>query len=168
MRDIKEFIKDFVIYFLIIIGLILTIKYVVSLEQVVGPSMQPNYKSGDLLLLNKISYRFRNPRMFEVVVISNDETKYMIKRIIGLPGDSIEYKDNKLYINGEVTNEYFDTEGITNDFSLSELEYDVIPDNYYFVMGDNRENSLDSRYYGLIKKDQILGKVQFRLWPIFR
>lgn len=168
MRDIKEFIKDFVIYFLIIVGLILTIKYVVSLEQVVGPSMQPNYKSGDLLLLNKISYRFRNPRMFEVVVISNDETKYMIKRIIGLPGDSIEYKDNKLYINGEVTNEYFDTEGITNDFSLSELEYDVIPDNYYFVMGDNRENSLDSRYYGLIKKDQILGKVQFRLWPIFR
>lgn len=168
MRDIKEFIKDFTVYFVIIVGLILTIKYVVSLEQVVGPSMQPNYKSGDLLLLNKISYRFRNPRMFEVVVISNDETKYMIKRIIGLPGDSIEYKDNKLYINGEVTKEYFDTEGITNDFSLSELEYDVIPDDYYFVMGDNRENSLDSRYYGLIKKDQILGKVQFRLWPIFR
>lgn len=168
MRDIKEFIKDFAIYFAIIVGVILTIKYVVSFQQVVGPSMQPNYKSGDLLLLNKISYRFRNPRMFEVVVISNDETKYMIKRIIGLPGDSIEYKDNKLYINGEVTNEYFDTEGITNDFSLSELEYDVIPDNYYFVMGDNRENSLDSRYYGLIKKDQILGKVQFRLWPIFR
>lgn len=168
MRDIKEFIKDFAIYFFIIVGVILTIKYVVSLEQVVGPSMQPNYKSGDLLLLNKISYRFRNPRMFEVVVISNDETKYMIKRIIGLPGDSIEYKDNKLYINGEVTKEYFETEGITNDFSLSELEYDVIPDDYYFVMGDNRENSLDSRYYGLIKKDQILGKVQFRLWPIFR
>lgn len=168
MRDIKEFIKDFAIYFFIIVGVILTIKYVVSLEQVVGPSMQPNYKSGDLLLLNKISYHFRNPRMFEVVVISNDETKYMIKRIIGLPGDSIEYKDNKLYINGEVTKEYFETEGITNDFSLSELEYDVIPDDYYFVMGDNRENSLDSRYYGLIKKDQILGKVQFRLWPIFR
>lgn len=168
MRDIKEFIKDFAIYFVIIVGLILTIKYVVSLEQVVGPSMQPNYRSGDLLVLNKISYRFRNPRLFEVVVISNDETKYMIKRIIGLPGDHIAYKDNKLYINGEVTKEYFDIEGVTNDFSLSELEYDVIPDNYYFVMGDNRENSLDSRYYGLIKKDQILGKVQFRLWPIFR
>lgn len=168
MRDIKEFIKDFAIYFFIIVGAILTIKYVVSLEQVVGPSMQPNYKSGDLLLLNKISYRFRNPRMFEVVVISNDETKYMIKRIVGLPGDFVEYKDNKLYINGEVTNEYFDTEGKTADFSLSQLEYDVIPDDYYFVMGDNRENSLDSRYYGLIKKDQILGKVQFRLWPIFR
>ncbi len=168
MRDIKEFIKDFAIYFFVIVGVILIIKYVVSLEQVVGPSMQPNYKSGDLLILNKISYRFREPRMFEVVVISNDETKYMIKRIIGLPGDSIEYKDNKLYVNGEVTKEYFATEGITNNFSLSELEYDVIPDDYYFVMGDNRENSLDSRSYGLIKRNQILGKVQFRLWPIFR
>lgn len=168
MRDIKEFVKDFIVYVLIAIAIILTIKYVVSLEQVVGPSMQPNYRSGDLLLLNKISYRFRNPKMFEVVVISNDETKYMIKRIVGLPGDYVEYKDNKLYINGEVTKEYFDTEGTTADFSLSELEYNVIPDGYYFVMGDNRENSLDSRYYGLVKRDQIVGKVQFRLWPIFR
>lgn len=168
MRDIKEFFKDFIVYILIAVAVILTIKYVFSLEQVVGPSMEPNYKSGDLLFLNKISYRFKKPRLFDVVVIANDDTKYMIKRIIGLPGDVIEYKDNKLYINGDVTNEYFNISGTTKDFSLAQLNYDVIPDGYYFVLGDNRENSKDSRTYGLISRDDIIGKVQFRIWPIIR
>ncbi len=168
MRDIKEFFKDFIVYILIAVAVILTIKYVFSLEQVVGPSMEPNYKSGDLLFLNKISYRFKEPRLFDVVVIANDDTKYMIKRIIGLPGDVIEYKDNKLYINGDVTKEYFNISGTTKEFSLAQLNYDVIPDGYYFVLGDNRENSKDSRTYGLISRDDIIGKVQFRIWPIIR
>ncbi|MCI8778214.1 MAG: signal peptidase I [Bacilli bacterium] len=168
MRDIKEFLKDAVVYVLIAVAVILIIKYVFSLEQVVGPSMEPNYRSGDLLFLNKISYKFKEPRLFDVVVIANDDTKYMIKRIIGLPGDTIEYKDNKLYINGEVTKEYFDTSGITKDFSLAQFDYDIIPDGYYFVLGDNRENSKDSRVYGLISREDIIGKVQFRIWPIVR
>lgn len=168
MRDIKEFLKDAIVYVLIAVAVILIIKYVFSLEQVVGPSMEPNYRSGDLLFLNKISYKFKEPRLFDVVVIANDDTKYMIKRIIGLPGDAIEYKDNKLYINGEATKEYFDTSGITKDFSLTQFDYDVIPDGYYFVLGDNRENSKDSRVYGLISREDIIGKVQFRIWPIVR
>ncbi len=168
MRDIKEFLKDAIVYILIAVAVILIIKYVFSLEQVVGPSMEPNYKSGDLLFLNKISYKFKEPRLFDVVVIANDDTKYMIKRIIGLPGDTIEYKDNKLYINGEATKEYFDISGITKDFSLTQFNYDIIPDGYYFVLGDNRENSKDSRVYGLISRDDIIGKVQFRIWPIVR
>lgn len=168
MRDIKEFLKDFIIYASIAVVVILTIKYVFSLEQVVGPSMEPNYKSGDLLFLNKITYRFKEPRLFDVVVIANDDTKYMIKRIIGLPGDTIEYKDNKLYINGEITKEYFNISGVTKDFSLEQFDYEVIPDGYYFVLGDNRENSKDSRTYGLISRKDIIGKVQFRIWPIFR
>lgn len=168
MRDIKEFLKDFIIYVSIAVVVILTIKYVFSLEQVVGPSMEPNYKSGDLLFLNKITYRFKEPRLFDVVVIANDDTKYMIKRIIGLPGDTIEYKDNKLYINGEITKEYFNISGVTKDFSLEQFDYEVIPDGYYFVLGDNRENSKDSRTYGLISRKDIIGKVQFRIWPIFR
>ncbi len=168
MRDIKEFLKDFIVYISIAVVVILTIKYVFSLEQVVGPSMEPNYKSGDLLFLNKISYRFKEPRLFDVVVIANDDTKYMIKRIIGLPGDTIEYKDNKLYINGEVTKEYFNISGVTKDFSLEQFDYEVIPEGYYFVLGDNRENSKDSRVYGLISRKDIIGKVQFRIWPIVR
>ena len=161
-------LKDAIVYILIAVAVILIIKYVFSLEQVVGPSMEPNYKSGDLLFLNKISYKFKEPRLFDVVVIANDDTKYMIKRIIGLPGDTIEYKDNKLYINGEATKEYFDISGITKDFSLTQFNYDIIPDGYYFVLGDNRENSKDSRVYGLISRDDIIGKVQFRIWPIVR
>ena len=85
MRDIKEFLKDFFTYASIIIVVILVIKYVASFQQVVGPSMEPNYKSGDLLFLDKISYKFTKPKIFDVVVIANDDTKYMIKRIIGLP-----------------------------------------------------------------------------------
>lgn len=168
MRDIKEFLKDAIVYILIAVAVILIIKYVFSLEQVVGPSMEPNYRSGDLLFLNKISYKFKEPQLFDVVVIANDDTKYMIKRIIGLPGDTIEYKDNRLYINGEATKEYFDISGITKDFSLDQFDYDVIPDGYYFVLGDNRENSKDSRVYGLISREDIIGKVQFRIWPIVR
>lgn len=168
MRDIKEFCKDFVVYFLIVVAVILCIKYVFSFQQVVGPSMEPNYKNGDLLILNKIGYRFKDPGLFDVVVIANDDTKYMIKRIVGLPGDKIEYKDDKLYLNGGVNKEYFNKTGKTDDFTLNDIGYDVIPEGYYFVLGDNRENSQDSRDYGLIKRSDIIGKVQFRLWPIIR
>lgn len=168
MRDIKEFLKDFFTYASIIIVVILVIKYVASFQQVVGPSMEPNYKSGDLLFLDKISYKFTKPKIFDVVVIANDDTKYMIKRIIGLPGDDLEYKNNKLYINGKFVEEKFNITGKTDDFSLKDFEYEKIPDNYYFVLGDNRENSLDSRSYGLISIKDIIGKVRFRIWPIVR
>ena len=168
MRDIKEFLKDFFTYASIIIVVILIIKYVASFQQVVGPSMEPNYKSGDLLFLDKISYKFTKPKLFDVVVIANDDTKYMIKRIIGLPGDNIEYKDNKLFVNGKFVEENFEITGVTEDFSLKDLDYEKIPDDYYFVLGDNRENSLDNRKYGLINIKDVIGKVRFRIWPIVR
>jgi signal peptidase I len=94
----------------------------------------------------------------------------IIKRIIGLPGENIEYKDCKLYINGK-EQEDFVKECITSDFTLEDLySYVMIPEDYYFVMGDNRTGSSDSRDYriGLIKKDQILGKANYRLYPFNR
>ena len=90
----------------------------------------------------------------------------MIKRVVGLPGDYIEYKDNYLYVNGEKYKEPFINNVETEDFSLKDLGYDKIPDDMYLVLGDNRENSLDSRSYGLIKKKQIIGKAFFKIWPI--
>ncbi|MCM1370880.1 MAG: signal peptidase I [Clostridium sp.] len=167
MRDLKEIIKDILIYVIIIVIIILVMKYVISFQQVVGPSMEPNYKSGDLLILNKISYRFRDPKRFEVIVLEHEDENYMIKRIIGLPGEKIEYKDEKLYVNGEEIMENF-ARGETDDYSISELKYEVIPEDYYFVLGDNRGNSKDSRAYGFINKKEIVGKVQFRIWPISR
>ena len=98
------------------------------------------------------------------MVLSQDE-KHMIKRVVGLPGDYIEYKDNYLYVNGEKYKEPFINGVSTNDFSLKDLGYDKIPNDMYLVLGDNRENSLDSRDYGLIKKKQIIGKTWARVWP---
>ena len=93
----------------------------------------------------------------------------MVKRIIGLPGEGLEIKDNKIYINGEIINDYV-TSVSMNDFKLEEIGYNIIPENMYFVMGDNRENSLDSRNFrvGLVKKEDVVGKKILRLWPLFR
>lgn len=166
-RDIKEFIKDTFKYLIVIITVILVVVYVVSLQQVVGPSMTPNYLEGNIFVLNKIKYRFTNPKRFEVVVVKYDNSQNFIKRVIGVPGDYIEYRDNILYVNGEQTEEPFKIEGTTNDFTLKDLGHDIIPEDYYLVLGDNRSNSKDSREIGLVKKEAILGKVHFKVWPLF-
>lgn len=166
-RDIKEFLKDTCKYIVVIVVAIVLVVYVVSLQQVVGPSMTPNYLEGNIFVLNKLQYRITNPKRFEVVVVKYDNSQNFIKRVIGLPGEVIEYRDNQLYVNGELVLEKFKIEGVTNDFSLQEIGYDVIPDDHYFVLGDNRSNSKDSREIGFIKKDAILGKVHFKIWPLF-
>lgn len=167
MRDLKEATKDILKYAIIIIIALFIMLYVVSLQQVVGPSMNPNYYDGDLLILNKLHYRLQKPKRFDVVVIKYDEAKYFIKRVIGLPGEHVAFKDNKLYINGELVEQNFKYEE-TDDFDLTKLEYDVIPEGYYFVVGDNRPNSEDSRTIGLISKKDFIGKVMFQIWPLKR
>ncbi len=163
-RSIVEFIKDTSKYIIVIIVVLFVFAFVLGLQQVVGPSMQPNLKEGDILLVNKLVYRFTSIKRFDVVVLSQKD-KYMIKRIIGIPGDSIEYKNNTLYINGIAYEEKFidKNNSKTEDFVL---EYKFIPDNMYFVLGDNRENSEDSRDFGLIPKDYIIGKSWVQIWPI--
>lgn len=165
-RDVKEFVKDVIKYIILAVIVLLIIIYVVSLQQVVGPSMNPNYKDGDILILNKLVYRFKKPSRFEVVAIKYQDTKYFIKRVIGLPGEKIEYKEGKLYINDKVIEEPFETTKV-DDFNLSVLGYETIPEGYYLVVGDNRENSLDSRspQVGLIKEKDFIGKVMIRIWP---
>lgn len=169
MRDIKELTKDILKYAIIIIIALLLMLYVVSLQQVVGPSMNPNYYDGDLLILNKLHYRLQKPKRFEVAVINSQTEKYFIKRVIGLPGEHVAFKDNKLYIDGQLVEQKFKYED-TTDFDLKELGYDVIPEGYYFVVGDNRPESLDSRFeeIGLINKKDFVGKVAFRFWPLKR
>ena len=117
-----------------------------------------------MVLLFKAKYKFSDVKRFDVISFYYDETKYLIKRVIGLPGEHIAYKDNKLYVNGEYVEENRDF--ITDDFDLKQLGYDVIPDDMYFVLGDSRENSLDSREIGLVAKKDIVGKVVVRIWPI--
>lgn len=167
LRDVKEFCIDTSKYIITIFVVIFIIVYVASVQQVVGSSMSPTFKNQDILILNKFYYRFFDIKRFDIVSLEYDDTKYLIKRVIGLPGDKIEYKDNILYVNGVAIEESFlDDDVVTNDFNLSDLGYDVIPEDMYLVLGDNRGDSLDSRDIGLITKKSILGKVNIRIWPI--
>ena len=167
LRDVKEFCIDTSKYIFTVFIVIFVIAYVVSVQQIVGSSMSPTLNNQDILILNKLHYRFFDIKRFDIVSLEYDEAKYLIKRVIGLPGDKIEYKDNILYVNGEeIEEDFLREEVVTNDFSLSDLGYDEIPEDMYLVLGDNRSNSLDSRDIGLITKKDILGKVNVRIWPI--
>lgn len=164
LRDIKEFFRDAFKY-LVAIAIILFIAiYVVSFQEVIGPSMNTTLKSGDVTVVNKLIYHLRKIKRNEIVSIKQND-KVMVKRIIGLPGEHIEYKDNILYIDGQMYKEKNIKES-TKNFKLEDIGYDKIPDNMYFVLGDNRTNSSDSREFGLVKKENIIGKVNLRIFPI--
>lgn len=166
--DIKEFIKDTFKYIALIIVVLIIAIYVVGLQQVVGPSMEPTFKSNDILILDKITYRFKEVKRSDIISFYYADSKYLIKRVIGLPGDYVEYKNNILYINGKIVEETYLQGVTTDDFSLKDLGYDVIPGDMYLVLGDNRNNSQDSRdsKVGLVNKKNIIGKVRFRIWPL--
>ncbi len=169
LRGIKEFFKDTFKYIVVFVVVLLLFIFVLGLQQVVLPSMSPNYVEGDVLMVDKLLYRFRKPKREDVIVVTQSE-KYMIKRIIGLPGEKIEFKDNKLYINDqEYVESYLNKDVVTDDFKLSDIGVEgTIPDNKYLVLGDNRSDSLDSRNYGLIDISNIVGITGFRIWPIKR
>ena len=129
--------------------------------------MSPTLNDGEVLILNKFKYRFSDIKREDIISLRYADTKYLIKRVIGLPGEKVEIINNKLYINGiEYVEDYLSKELNYQDFKLSDLNYTEIPEDMYLVLGDNRENSLDSRKIGLIKKEDIVGKISFRFWPI--
>lgn len=163
LRDIKEFIKDSLKYLIVIAIVFFIALFVVSFEQVIGPSMKGTLDAGDVTIVNKLVYKFRTIKRNEIVSI-NQKDKIMVKRVIGLPGEHIEYKDNKLYVNGSLILEN-NISVETKDFKLEDIGYETIPKDMYFVLGDNRTNSSDSREFGLVKKDEIIGKIVMRLYP---
>lgn len=164
--DIKEFLKDSAKYILTIIAVLVIVIYVVSVQQIMGPSMKPTLNNGDIVLLNKFQYRLFDVKRNQIIALNYKDTKYMVKRVIGLPGEKIEFKDNTLYINDKAYKEPFIKDVKTSDFSLKDINYDVIPKDMYLVLGDNRENSMDGRTFGLISKKDIIGKVSIRIWPL--
>ena len=128
--------------------------------------MVPTLLDGDIMILDKIGYRINGLKRFDIVVIKYNNEK-IIKRVIGLPGDYIEYRDNILYVNGkEIKEEY--KRDITNNFSLKDLGYEKIPENKYLVLGDNRSISKDSRIIGLIDKEDIEGYTGIIVFPFKR
>ncbi|MGN1358352.1 MAG: signal peptidase I [Bacilli bacterium] len=160
----KKIIKQLTPYIVIIIVVVLIRSFVVTPVIVVGDSMKPTLNEGQILILNKLDYRFNEIERYDIVVIKVGKSE-IIKRVIGLPGETIEYRNNILYIDGhEETSEYnFDTE----DFTLKSIcNCDKIPEDKYLVLGDNRQVSSDSRIIGLIDKKDIQGTTQISIWPI--
>lgn len=160
--------REAVPYLIIILVVILIRTFIMTPVKVNGTSMSPTLKEGEILILNKYKNKYKR---FDIVVINHDGTK-IIKRIIGMPGESVEYKDCKIYINGEIIEDVIEIkECRERDFILeTQYNYIIIPEGYYFVMGDNRENSSDSRdeRIGLIKKSQIEGTATIRIFPFNR
>ncbi len=162
----KEKIKPLLPY-IIIIAVVLFIKaFIVTPIKVNGESMYPTLEEGDIMILNKTAYYFNKPKRFDIVVVDMPD-EYLIKRVIGLPGEQIEYKDNTLYVDGKKVKENFE-HGKTDDFNIKELGSDTVPEGYYLVMGDNRGNSLDSRELGFMKEEQLLGRTNLIILPFDR
>ena len=165
---VKELL-GWILYIAIIVGLtFLIVTYVGQRTKVSGASMEATLHNDDNLLVDKISYRFREPKRFEVIVFEHGEDHY-IKRIIGLPGETVQIIGNDIYINGEVLEEDFSRDGemgsagiVANPITLGE--------NEYFVLGDNRLHSHDSRAFSrvngdMVTTDLIVGRAWVRIWP---
>ena len=162
----KEKIKPLLPY-IIIIAVVLFIKaFIVTPIKVNGESMYPTLEEGDIMILNKTAYYFNKPKRFDIVVVDMPD-EYLIKRVIGLPGEHIEYKNNTLYVDGKKIEENF-KHGKTDDFNIKELGSDTVPSGYYLVLGDNRGNSLDSRELGFMKEEQLLGRTNLIILPFDR
>ena len=162
----KSLIKDIISYVLIILIVVVIRVFIFDPVRVDGPSMNNTLVDGEIVILNKFEYRRTDIKRYDIVVIKVDG-KQIIKRVIGLPNETIEIKDDKVYANGkELKNDCANTK--TDDFDLSQIGLKKIPADSYFVLGDNREVSLDSRYsdVGTIKKDQIVGKAALIIWPL--
>lgn len=150
-----KILKEIIPYAIIIVLVIVLRIFIITPVRVDGDSMYPTLKNGEILLLEKYN---KNYQRNDIVVVKYQDEK-IIKRIIGLPGDTIEYRDNVLYINEKPVNDIIPN--ITVDFSKVTLGIDE-----YFVMGDNRNNSLDSRFIGPINKKDIQGTTNIRIIPL--
>ena len=162
-----KIVKELIPYAVIILIVVLIRTFIATPVIVSGSSMDPTLKNGQVLILNKLAKKYSRDDIVVIDAKINGKKERIVKRIIGLPGETLEYKDGFLYINGKRTHDDF--VNFTRDFTLEDVTgKKKIPEGYYFVMGDNRRNSLDSRdpRVGLVKKSDIIGKPILRIWPL--
>ena len=160
------------IYLLCVLGAVwLVITFVGQRTEVEGASMENTLHNGDNLIVDKLSYRFHDPERFDIIVFpfQFQDNTYYIKRIIGLPGETVQIMDDgSIYINGEKLEENYGMEVIKPETIGRAAEPIELGDDEYFVMGDNRNNSSDSRtdMVGNITRENIIGKAWLRIWPV--
>ena len=163
--------KELFQWVLVIIGAVILAflidTFVIVNAQIPSGSMENTIMTGDRVFGNRLAYKFSDPKRFDIIIFKypDDESQLFIKRIIGLPGETVEIHDGNIYINGSDTP--LEDVDIKEPMEGSFGPY-TVPEGCYFVMGDNRNNSRDSRYWEntFVSEDEILGKAVFRYWPL--
>lgn len=165
VKRIIETIKEPILA--VLVAMILIPSFIMSNTKVPTESMMPAIAPGDHLIVSRLPYYYRDPKRGEVVVFKYNND-FLIKRIIAVPGDVIDIKENKVYINNVEQDETsYLAQGVkTYLYAGSKVDFPyVIPNEYYFVMGDNRLNSKDSRVFGAIPRSSIIAKAGYRIFP---
>jgi signal peptidase I len=165
---LKEILSISIYLLLVFCAAYLIVTYVGQRTQVSGSSMETTLSDGDHLIVDKISYRFEDPERFDIIVFpyQYDTDTYYIKRIIGMPGETVQIDDSgNIYVDGELLEEAYGCEVIQNPGRANDPI--LLGDDEYFVMGDNRNNSSDSRdpSVGNIHRKDIIGRAFIRIWP---
>lgn len=168
MKGVTRFLLETVQVVVFSISIFLFIYFLVlQPHKIRGASMEPNFHENEYLLTDKVSYRFGEPSRGDVVVFKASTGQDFIKRIIALPGEEIEIRNNTIFVNGVAISEEYIPENFqtaTGQF-LAQNQPIIVPDDYYFVLGDNRSHSLDSRTFGFVNRGDISGKAFFVYWP---
>ncbi|MFP4697514.1 MAG: signal peptidase I [Eubacteriales bacterium] len=164
IKQIRSWIFDIIIVLLVVY---IVTTFIGQRTSVIGSSMEPTLHNGDQIIINKISYRFSEPKRFDIVVFpyKQNQKQFYIKRIIGLPGETVKIQDGHIYIDGELLEENYGLDEIKQSGRADEEI--IVEEDEYFVLGDNRNNSSDSRFVdvGNIAKKDIQGKAWLRIWP---
>ncbi|MCI5567798.1 MAG: signal peptidase I [Veillonellaceae bacterium] len=166
MSSLGEEAKDWIVSIVIAVALALFIRqFIVELYVVDGPSMRPTLLSEERLVVNKFVYRVRNPERGEIIVFKypRDTSRDFIKRVIAVPGDTIKIEDGRVYVNRELKDEPYILEKTLSDYPEA-----TVPEGHIFVMGDNRNNSEDSRFadVGFVPYELVKGKAVLVFWPL--
>ena len=165
----KSLFRDTLEIVFLALALYLVIQYAVQTVHVLGTSMYGTLHDQDLLVASKISYKLHAPQRGDIIIFKppNDDARDFIKRVIAVPGDRLRIDKGTVYINGEVLKEpYLPERWTLNNTWPPDGREVIVPPDHYFVLGDNRNHSSDSRTFGYIDINEILGKAEVRIWPI--
>lgn len=166
-RNPLRYLANFIIYAAVVLVCVFWVpEHVIQRTVVDGKSMENSLHTGDNLLVEKVSYHFTEPKRYDIIVFypeGRSVNKSYVKRVYGLPGETVQIRDNQIYINGKTIEDNY-AKNETDDAGIAE-EPITLADDEYFVLGDNRMVSSDSRDIGPVAKENIAGHVLFRIWP---